>query len=176
MKKDSSIATIVNFLCILKEDILLYNFQPSKVFDQVYFIAYDRRYNAIVFSIRGTLNLKDTLADLVCEYVRWNGGLIHSGVLKSAIYFYKKLFDKLKMIVRDKQPKYLYLTGHSLGAGIAAALTIMLKNVENEFEAPPGFKIECYCFAPPSVLNIELSKVYDDCIFSYVNNNDIVPR
>jgi len=40
MKKDSSIAAIVNFLCILKDDILLYNFQPSKVFDQVYFIAY----------------------------------------------------------------------------------------------------------------------------------------
>ena len=63
-----------------------------------------------------------------------------------------------------------------MGAGIASVLTIMLKNVEDEFEAPPGFKIECYCFAPPSVLNSELSKVYEDCIFSYVNNNDIVPR
>jgi len=176
MKKDSSIATIINFLCLSKEDILLYNFQPSKVFDQVYFIAYERRYDAIIFSIRGTLNVKDTLADLVCEYVRWNGGLVHSGVLSSAILFYKNLFNKLKEIVRKKQPKYLYLTGHSLGGGIAAVLTIMLKNVENEFHAPPGFKIECYCFAPPSSLDIELSKVYEDCIFSFINNNDIVPR
>ena len=56
--------------------------------------------------------MKDTLADLVCEYVRWNGGLVHSGVLSSAILFYKNLFNKLKEIVRDKQPKYLYLTGH----------------------------------------------------------------
>jgi len=176
MKKDSSVATIVNFLCILKEDILLYNFQPSKVFDQVYFIAYDRRYDAVIFSIRGTWNVKDTLADLVCEYVKWNGGLVHSGVLSSAIYFYKQLFTKLKEIVRDKQPKNLYLTGHSLGAGIAAVLTIMLKNVEEEFEVPSGFKIECFCFAPPSVLDIELAKKYEHCIFSYVNNNDIVPR
>jgi len=63
-----------------------------------------------------------------------------------------------------------------LGGGIAAVLTIMLKNVDNEFHAPPGFKIECYCFAPPSSLDIELSKVYEDCIFSFINNNDIVPR
>ncbi|ORY25291.1 hypothetical protein LY90DRAFT_706343, partial [Neocallimastix californiae] len=176
IKKDSSVATMINFLCLSKEDILLYNFQPSKVFDQVYFIAYERRYDAIIFSIRGTLNVKDTLADLVCEYVRWNGGLVHSGILSSAIYFYKNLFNKLKEIVHEKQSRYLYLTGHSLGAGIAAALTIMLKNVENEFDAPPGFKIECYCFAPPSSFDMELSKVYEDCIFSFINNNDIVPR
>jgi len=52
------------------------------------------------------------LADLVCEYIRWNGGLVHSGVLSSAIYFYKKLFEKLKEFVREKKPKNLYLTGH----------------------------------------------------------------
>jgi len=52
----------------------------------------------------------------------------------------------------------------------------MLKNVEEEFEVPSGFKIECFCFAPPSVLDIELAKKYEHCIFSYVNNNDIVPR
>jgi Lipase (class 3) len=102
----------------------------------------------------------------------------HSGMLQTAQWMYKDLqrhgiLDKLLLEENDAPHAdyQLVLTGHSLGAGLAAILAIMLR--------PKFPTLRCFCFAPPgctlSENALEASKD-DDFITSYVVGSDIFPR
>eukprot|EP00042_Codosiga_hollandica_P058163 m.873201 g.873201 ORF g.873201 m.873201 type:complete len:322 (-) comp59784_c1_seq13:662-1627(-) len=66
----------------------------------------------------------------------------------------------------------LKIVGHSLGAGTAALLTLLLKNQH------PNLSIECFAFACPPVVtrSIAVSPAARDAIRTFVLQNDIVPR
>lgn len=65
----------------------------------------------------------------------------------------------------------LTIVGHSLGAGSAAILTVMLQNagVEN---------VACYAFASPNCMNLDLAQhcAKADLVTSVVFRDDIVAR
>ncbi|KAJ1942264.1 hypothetical protein FBU59_003249, partial [Linderina macrospora] len=79
-KGNSDVTSVLQYLNIKEEDLLGYEFRSSEVFCPSYFVAYDRPYNAIVLVVRGTMSAEDTVVDLSCEYSKWNGGLVHSGM------------------------------------------------------------------------------------------------
>uniref|UniRef100_A0A8W7Q165 sn-1-specific diacylglycerol lipase n=1 Tax=Anopheles coluzzii TaxID=1518534 RepID=A0A8W7Q165_ANOCL len=114
-----------------------------------FFVAIDYNYNKIVISIRGTLSMKDVLTDLNAEgeplplnppREDWLG---HKGMVQAAIYIKQKLEEEnliqraLKHNpARGTQGFGLILVGHSLGAGTAAILAILMKQ---EYEYSKSF-------------------------------------
>ncbi|XP_031627967.1 sn1-specific diacylglycerol lipase alpha isoform X2 [Contarinia nasturtii] len=147
-----------------------------------FFVAVDYTKEKIVVSIRGTLSMKDVLTDLNAEgdvlpleprRDEWVG---HKGMVQAAVYIRNKLEDE-NLIQRAQQHNLerktdkfgLVLVGHSLGAGTAAILSILLK--------PQYPSILCFSYSPPggllSMPAVEYSKSF---ITSVVVGKDVVPR
>ena len=62
----------------------------------------------------------------------------------------------------------ILLTGHSLGAGTASLIAIMLQH--------EGVQCECVAYATPPVVATDAAHQYNDLITSVVMRDDIVPR
>ncbi|KAI8993566.1 hypothetical protein BDB01DRAFT_832360 [Pilobolus umbonatus] len=174
---------ILNYLSINPEDLLGYEYSLRKgaSFQPSYFIAIDRSRKAIVLSIRGTWSLYDAITDLVCEYRPWKGGLVHSGMLASAQWFYTNILPQIFRYVHHYSNVItnLIITGHSLGGGTASILTMMAADHINRLKSlacNPSFDLHCYTYAPAAVVTRDLSKRYEQYIHSFVCHDDIVGR
>ncbi|XP_035723730.1 sn1-specific diacylglycerol lipase alpha-like isoform X4 [Vespa mandarinia] len=147
-----------------------------------FFVALDYTKKKVVISIRGTLSMKDVLTDLNAEGEvlpltppkdDWLG---HKGMVQAAEYIRKKLQEE-NIIARalSKDPSRgtdqfgLTLVGHSLGAGTAAILAILLRQ-----EYPD---LICFSFAPPGgLLSMPAQQYSQEFTTSVVVGKDVVPR
>ncbi|KAG0263219.1 hypothetical protein DFQ27_001861 [Actinomortierella ambigua] len=168
----------IDFLRIPKEDLLAYEFHADKVFHPSYHVTLDRATNSIVLAIRGTMSAFDTLTDLVCEYQQWKGGLVHGGMKTSAEWFMANLVPQIVAYIAKHKVSALNIVGHSLGAGTASVLTMMLLDHEHELKAltNKGFRIACHAYAPACCVSKDLADRYRDHIRCYVYEDDIVSR
>ncbi|CEP15391.1 hypothetical protein [Parasitella parasitica] len=174
---------IIRYLRLHPEDLLGYEYALRKgaSFQPSYYVALDRPRRAIVLSIRGTWSLYDAITDLVCEYMPWKNGLVHSGMLASAQWFYTNIIPQIFRYIhhhRDKLESFI-ITGHSLGGGTASLLTMMVADHIDELRelaANPKFEMHCYNYAPSAVSSPDLGKKYQDFIHSFVCQDDIVGR
>jgi len=150
-----------------------------------YAIVVDRAKKSIVVVVRGTLSLEAAVTDLSirpellrdfrdkCEGLGdLEGEYCHSGMLKCALAIYEDLqrhhiLDNL-LLKNARFPGFqLICCGHSLGAGVASVLGLLLRSNFPD--------LRCLCFAPPGcVLSDRASS--QDFITSYVLDADIVPR
>lgn len=122
-----------------------------------FFVGVDYSKEKIVISIRGTLSMKDVLTDLNAEgdvlplEPREDDWLGHKGMVQAAVYIKNKLQEE-NLIQRAQQHNLerktnqfgLVIVGHSLGAGTAAILSILLK--------PHYPTLVCYSYSPPGGL------------------------
>ncbi|GLD57746.1 sn1-specific diacylglycerol lipase beta [Lates japonicus] len=120
---------------------------------------------------------QDVLTDLSaeCENLPIEGVsgacYAHKGICQAASYIYKKLVnDGILNQAFSVAPEYkLVVTGHSLGAGTAAVLAVMLRN---SFPT-----LQCYAFSPPGgLLSKALADYSKDFVVSVVLGKDLVPR
>ncbi|KAI9304896.1 hypothetical protein BJ944DRAFT_282567 [Cunninghamella echinulata] len=188
MKTRSNKEAIVRFLKIPQEDLLGYEYGLRKgaVFQPSYFVSVDRIHEAVVLGIRGTWSLYDVITDLVCDYKPWKGGLVHSGMLASAQWFFSRIIPQIFHYISEhckQNPnpiiKSFIITGHSLGAGTAAILTMMIADHLDELRQisnNPQFKVHCYSYAPVASVSLDLSEKYKDHIDSFVCHDDLVAR
>ncbi|XP_007186805.2 diacylglycerol lipase-beta isoform X3 [Balaenoptera acutorostrata] len=106
--------------------------------------------------------------DLECEVQDcW----AHKGICQAARYVYRRLInDGILSQAFSIAPEYrLVIVGHSLGAGAAALLTIMLRN--------PYPQVRCYAFSPPrGLLSKSLCEYSKTFIVSLVLGKDVIPR
>ncbi|CEJ04101.1 hypothetical protein RMCBS344292_18070 [Rhizopus microsporus] len=174
---------IIRYLQLNPEDLLGYEYSLRKgaSFQPSYYVAIDRSRKAIVLSIRGTWSLYDAITDLVCEYVPWKGGLVHSGMLASAQWFYTGLIPQIFRYIyhHNEELERFIITGHSLGGGTASLLMMMVANHVDELRSltnNPLFDVHCYNYAPAAVCSIDLGKKYEQFIDSFVCHDDIVGR
>ncbi|CAO1396104.1 unnamed protein product [Diamesa serratosioi] len=147
-----------------------------------FFVAIDYTREKIVISIRGTLSMKDVLTDLNAEgeclplNPPRDDFLAHKGMIHAAVYIKNKLKEENLIErafrhnpVRGTQNFGLVLVGHSLGAGTAAILSILLKQEYDD--------LQCFSYSPPggllSMPAVEYSKTF---ITSIVVGKDVVPR
>lgn len=149
------------------------------------------------------------LVDLTCEYcdIPLEGAdplgeyYVHKGMYQSAVALTGKKSTVHRTLVDALQryPSYgLVLTGHSLGGGVAALLSILLAMPAQAFVQaklaaldhpaittpfvtsfasglPPGRPIHCYSYGPPAVASLDLAKYAKGLISSVVHGTDVVP-
>ncbi|XP_047740268.1 diacylglycerol lipase-alpha isoform X2 [Hyalella azteca] len=185
---------VVEDNCCMCNTAALFKMAPAEDLDLVYatfhvdigetpfFVALDHSRKAVVISIRGTLSMKDMITDLNAESEPlpmdtvkddWLG---HKGMVQAAVYIRTKLREEQlleKAFARDPDrgtDRYdLVLVGHSLGAGTAAILAILLKQ--------QYANLCCFAYSPPGGLLskpvLEYTKAF---ITSVVVGKDVVPR
>lgn len=149
----------------------------NQIYEIPFFVALDHKREAVLVAVRGTLSLKDVLTDLSaeCENLPIEGVTgacyAHKGMCQAAGYIYRKLVnDGILNQAFSVAPEYkLVITGHSLGAGTASLLAILLR---------PSFPtLQCYSFSPPGgLLSKALADYSKDFVVSVVLGKDLVPR
>lgn len=169
-------------MCPLPDTYVVYITYHVDVGETPFLVAIDYAKQAIVLSIRGTLSLKDVITDLNAEgeplpirpvNEEWIG---HKGMVDAAAYIYKKLKEEhllTKAFNWDKDRgthKFgIVCVGHSLGAGTATILAIILKQ-----EFP---NTTCYAYSPPGgLLSQEAVEYSKSFVTSVVLGKDVVPR
>jgi Lipase (class 3) len=153
-----------------------------------YIISVDPERQAVVLAIQGTFSLESVVTDLnvrpellelysddcpVFAEESMKNEYCHSGMLHCTLHIYKELerhqiLDHLLLGPSPKLPGYsLVITGHSLGAGCAAILAVMMRRKFPELRG--------LCFAPPGCV-LSIGSAQDHHITSYVLDADLVPR
>ncbi|KZT20637.1 alpha/beta-hydrolase [Neolentinus lepideus HHB14362 ss-1] len=109
---------------------------------------------------------------------------VHGGMLRMARVMGGK-GKPVHVAVKDalqRNPGYeLVLSGHSLGAAVAALLGMLWADPRTCLTVrssglPAGRRVSVYCFAPPCVADGPLSRLCSSLITSFVYSNDVVSR
>jgi len=161
-------------------DIMIHKTDTSP-YDPSFFIALDRKNNAVILTFRGTLSLSDALTDLICDHEPYDifgtEGFVHTGFRESA----KRLSPRLEPMIyqalvklNQEEPLSLIVTGHSLGAAMA---TVLMTHwlTSGTFV---GIELQCYAYASPCVFSYSLSThdALKCAIKSIIVKDDLVPR
>jgi sn1-specific diacylglycerol lipase len=183
----------------IASDDLFYVSMANGIGEPPYFIARDVRRKAVVLSVRGTLSIADCVTDSMYKPCMLNADAIHEpGLQGSDLHVHSGVFRATNFILSDlnanrileqtilgEQPSAesaplpssavdcrdwdLVLTGHSLGAGVAAALSLHLRK---KF---PNLKV--WCIEPPGgVLSPKLSNITKAWTYSTVHHCDLFCR
>ncbi|XP_073977437.1 inactivation no afterpotential E isoform X3 [Rhodnius prolixus] len=148
-----------------------------------FFVAVDFTRSKVVVSIRGTLSMKDVITDLNAESETlplnppkedWLG---HKGMVHAAVYIRDKLEEEnilgeaFQLAAKQKPDEQfgLVLVGHSLGAGTASILAILLRQTYPD--------LQCFAYSPPGgLLSMPAVQYTKSFITSVVLGKDVVPR
>ncbi|KAF8540043.1 hypothetical protein BDD12DRAFT_680543, partial [Trichophaea hybrida] len=177
--------------------LLSSHYDPSGGFDSaghtgtgrplVHFVCVDHEAAAIVVTCRGTLGLEDALIDLTCEYtsvtLRGHSYRVHKGMYNSATLLLRsRLLHNLATALAAYPSYGLVLTGHSLGGGVAALVSILISTPHQNGAfttfhpaLPQDRPIHCYAFGSPAIVCEPLRKATRGLVTTVVNGNDVVP-
>ncbi|KAK3261713.1 hypothetical protein CYMTET_29390 [Cymbomonas tetramitiformis] len=159
----------------LDEEDVLFAQWATATFRPCHSLSVDRQHGALVLTVRGSLTPEDVLTDVCGRTISFQGGYVHEGMLASAIYVHASVFPALTEAAARYPGLPLYLTGHSLGAGVAALLAALLREPKG---APPELgPIRCVVFGCPSVFDAVLSRRLGELgVVGVVLGHDVVPR
>ncbi|KAM0899487.1 hypothetical protein ACQ4PT_021333 [Festuca glaucescens] len=145
-----------------------------------YLVYLDHAHADIVLALRGlNLGRESDYALLLDNRLgkrRFDGGYVHNGLLRAAGW----VLDKECHLLRDllhRYPDYtLTFTGHSLGAGVAAMLTMVVVLNLDKLGVVHRGRTRCYAVAPARCMSLNLAVRYADVINSVVLQDDFLPR
>lgn len=154
----------------IKEALQTENMRLVEFFDedntQAFICADDDK---MIISVRGTDGLVDAMTDINVDLVGGVGGKVHEGFNTSAARLWRTVWNHIS----HRGTRSVFLTGHSLGAGIATILTARL--VQEKDEPVNGL----YTFGQPRTGDRKFAKNFNNSFenaFRFVNNNDVVTR
>ncbi|GFN98243.1 Sn1-specific diacylglycerol lipase beta [Plakobranchus ocellatus] len=169
-------AAIKKWADVVDENLIYVSFHNT--FKQVpFFVTIDYSKNVAVIGIRGTMSLKDGLADLSAKGAKLDipgveNAYCHEAMLDCAHYILEQLSAQNileKAFGKLQEGAGLVVTGHSLGAGVAAILAILLR--------PNYPSLMCFAFSPPGgLLSPSASKYTQEFVCSTAVGKDLVPR
>ncbi|XP_004288595.1 PREDICTED: sn1-specific diacylglycerol lipase alpha [Fragaria vesca subsp. vesca] len=146
-----------------------------------YLIYLDHQHRDIVLAVRGLNLVKESDYELLLDnklgMQMFDGGYVHHGLLKSAIWLLNQEGETLKRLWLDNGAHYnMVFVGHSLGSGVVSLLTLILVNHRDLLGGIPRTKIRCYALAPARCMSLNLAVKYADVIHSVVLQDDFLPR
>lgn len=170
-------------------DLFFVSFR-NRLYQVPFVVLTDHKTSSIIITIRGSMSLLDIVTDLMLndavfsvdvdtdDILRQDETLdtegevrVHLGMLKSARYVYNTLqkhnvLEDLFML----NPGYnLIVTGHSLGAGVASLLTLLLKQTYPT--------VRCYAFSPPGcIISKNGQAEMEQHVLGIIVGDDLVPR
>ncbi|CAF0847048.1 unnamed protein product [Didymodactylos carnosus] len=173
LKEGHQYATL-EYLLTAQSPVLLYANFMGAFHRAPFFVAADKEKKAIIISIRGTLSPADILTDINAVEIAvktetLGTGYCHSGMHLAASFIIEDIGNKLDEYFL-KYPDYtLVCCGYSLGAGVAAILSILYKS-----KYP---SVKCYGIGMPgSVMSRNLALKTEDFIFSFIVDVDLITR
>jgi len=179
--------------------------QPSDPLCPRFLIALDEARNEVILSVRGTASLSDLFADLIGDTVPFAGGVAHAGICDAARRLRARAVCALRAALErldTERGRRLVLTGHSLGAGVAELLAILLRGGDadriggvEQWCLPTDIKLATYLYAPAPVYGPDpttgdcrgvdgaavaharkAAESAMSCAIGFAMNYDIVPR
>ncbi|KAM7523850.1 hypothetical protein LguiA_013752 [Lonicera macranthoides] len=146
-----------------------------------YLVYVDHNHGEIVLAIQGLNLLKESdyklLLDNRLGMQMFDGGYVHHGLLKSAVWMLNKESEDLKRLWVENGSCYkMVFAGHSLGSGVASLLAVIAVNHRKRLGGIPRSDIQCYALAPARCMSLNLAVKYADVIFSVVLQDDFLPR
>lgn len=140
-----------------QSDIIMTSFENT-IYRPCFYVAIDRPTNTIVIAVRGTMSLEDCITDMVAspaemvlDTMTGEKGHVHSGMLQSAT-------NLLQILIKDGVVQGLLtgawketnvtVLGHSLGAGTATILALLLHSRFPELRS----RLRCIAYSPPGGL------------------------
>uniref|UniRef100_A0A7C9A5V5 Triacylglycerol lipase n=1 Tax=Opuntia streptacantha TaxID=393608 RepID=A0A7C9A5V5_OPUST len=146
-----------------------------------YLIYIDHEHHEIVLAVRGLNLVKESdyklLLDNRLGQQMFDGGYVHHGLLKSALWLLNHESETLKKLWVENGCSYkMVFAGHSLGSGVAALLTVVVVNHRDRVGGIPRSLIRCYAVAPARCMSLNLAVKYADVIYSVILQDDFLPR
>lgn len=152
-----------------------------------HYVAISKERKTILIGVKGTSGLEDMLTDCCGRAVSHDlpgpfvqGGVTsircHEGILLSA----QRLAATLEVLVEELVLPTGYkilITGHSLGAGVASLLGVLLRaRFSTLLTDTGGMRLRVMAFASPPVLDCDSALACEPFCTTIVNNSDIIPR
>jgi pimeloyl-ACP methyl ester carboxylesterase len=144
-------------------------------------VAIDHAHQAILLVIRGTFTISEVLVDVAGFARPFCGGEAHSEMATMA----ERVWEVARPMVLDllqKYPQYeLVLIGHSLGAGVASLLNILLHDneqalLQRENQVSTRTNIRCFAYAcPPTFTPLDRIPEAVAACSHYIHGQDVVP-
>ena len=122
----------------------------------------------LVISFRGTYNVQNLIVDADCMLVQDDilPGKVHKGFLQ----YYNGLCGGIDQIIDENQDKNIWVTGHSLGAALAAIAAV------RSARRTKGKIAGVFNYGQPRIGNKNYISAINTPWFRWVNHFDIVPR
>lgn len=166
----------------IREEDIVKLVSASDVMKPAFYIVKHHRRRCVVMGIRGTSEAYDVLTDLNPHSESFEGGYAHSGMLTGAQWLLRNEAETVHNVLQENPGFRLVLTGHSLGAGSAALLGLMLRetsstdggNISNILKIPNEM-ITCWGFGSPPCVNHHLA-ITSPFITNVVLQDDVVAR
>ncbi|GJT96091.1 valine--tRNA ligase, chloroplastic/mitochondrial 2 isoform X1 [Tanacetum coccineum] len=146
-----------------------------------YLIYLDHSRQEIVLAVRGLNLRKESDYKLLLNnrlgMQMFDGGYVHHGLLKSAVWLLEQESEELKRLWLNNGSCYkIVFVGHSLGSGVAALMTVIVVNHRDMIGGISRDLVRCYALAPARCMSLNLAVKYADVIHSVVLQDDFLPR
>ncbi|CAJ1965139.1 unnamed protein product [Cylindrotheca closterium] len=164
-------AAVAKHICLKEEDIHLLDVDYNGDAKHLrHFVAIDHENKKVVLSIRGTFSPQEIVVDICAFTTDFCGGEAHSEMASMSERVWENAGPIIVKLL-DEHPGYEFIvTGHSLGAGTACLLTVLVQS-KKLVSAPT----RCFAYASPPVFR-PIDAVPDiNSITNFVHNNDMVP-
>lgn len=177
----------------LKEALARHNFSLLR-HDKVslpgtvaHYVALSKERKLALVGIKGTSNFEDLLTDCCGQAIEEtlpgpfvpdgpSAILCHDGILSAA----RNLADEVELLLEElllPNGYKLLITGHSLGAGTAALLAVLLRaRFPQQLLNDKGNLLKVLAFAPPPILDLDSALACSSFCTSIINNSDVIPR
>ena len=170
---------LLAFTKLTESEVLFAHF-GTKMCLPGFFVATPRDANEIVVAVRGTLSLQDCVTDafstptaLAVKDLPAGEVFVHEGMLLSARNIIKMLKEEGVLPQILSSGKNIKICGHSLGAGVATILSIVLRVEYPELRD----RVQCFAYSPPGgLLSRNLSTYTETFVEACLVENDVIPR
>ncbi|ETO09932.1 lipase [Reticulomyxa filosa] len=177
--------------CTSAKNFELYEYiEGGKAESLVAIVGYDKTYHQVVVSFRGSANLPNWVVKykifLFTDLQAWqvsypavSDGLVHAGFYEAWKDLEDSVTSAYKTVLADYPQSPVLVTGHSLGAALAALAVLDLKNVGTDDSSTYPSAFYVHTFGQPRWANAAVASYFESSVsyhWRVVNMHDIVPQ